>query len=102
MAYAPMIGCKVSKGAKIRNRNNQVPHLTQDTNGKVTNSQLNTTNESQDVSLLLFSTHFKTLTMGQSKFKIKPYETFPAPFVSFMMTGLVWYLHSHYLLLTRP
>ena len=27
---------KVSKGAKIRNRYNQVPHLTQDTNGKVT------------------------------------------------------------------
>ena len=30
---------KVSKGAKIRNRYNQVPYLTQDTNGKVTNSQ---------------------------------------------------------------
>ena len=30
---------KVSKGAKIRNRYNQVLHLTQDTNGKVTNSQ---------------------------------------------------------------
>ena len=30
---------KISKGAKIRNRYNQVPHLTQDTNGKVTNSQ---------------------------------------------------------------
>ena len=30
---------KVSKGAKIRNRYNKVPHLTQDTNGKVTNSQ---------------------------------------------------------------
>ena len=28
---------KVSKGAKIRNRYNQVPHLTKDTNGKVTN-----------------------------------------------------------------
>ena len=28
---------KVNKGAKIRNRYNQVPHLTQDTNGKVTN-----------------------------------------------------------------
>ena len=37
-------------GAKIRNRYNQVPHLTQDTNGKVTNSQLDTTNESQEVS----------------------------------------------------
>ena len=41
---------KVSKGAKIRNRYNQVPLLTQDTNGKVTNSQLDTTNESQEVS----------------------------------------------------
>ena len=41
---------KVSKGAKIRNRYNRVPHLTQDTNGKVTNSQLDTTNESQEVS----------------------------------------------------
>ena len=37
---------KVSKGAKIRNRYNQVLHLTQDTNGKVTISQLDTTNES--------------------------------------------------------
>ena len=40
----------VSKDAKIRNRYNQVPRLTQDTNGKVTNSQLDTTNESQEVS----------------------------------------------------
>ena len=38
---------KVSKGAKIRNRYNQVPHLT---NGKVTNSQLYTSNLSQEVS----------------------------------------------------
>ena len=29
---------KVSKGAKIRNRYNQVQHLTQDTNVKMTNS----------------------------------------------------------------
>ena len=41
---------KVSKGAKIKNQYNQVPHLTQDTNGKVTNSQLDATNESQEVS----------------------------------------------------
>ena len=41
---------KVSKGAKIRNQYNQVPHLTQDTNGKVTNLQLDTTNESQEIS----------------------------------------------------
>ena len=41
---------KVSKGTKNTNRYNQVPHLTQDTNGKVTNPQLDTTNESQEVS----------------------------------------------------
>ena len=41
---------KVSKVAKIRSRYNQVPHPTQDTNGKVTHSQLDTTNESQEVS----------------------------------------------------
>ena len=45
-----MTRIKVSKGAKIRNRYNQVPHPTQDTNGKVANSQLDTTNESQEVS----------------------------------------------------
>ena len=42
---------EVSKGANIRNRYNQVPHLTQNTEGKVTNSQLDTANESQEVSL---------------------------------------------------
>ena len=41
---------RVSKVAKIRNRYNQVPHLTQDTNEKVTNSQLDITNENQLVS----------------------------------------------------
>ena len=40
----------VSKCAKIRNRYNQIPHLTQDTNEKVTNSQLDNINESQEVS----------------------------------------------------
>ena len=41
---------KVIKSAKIRNRCNQVPDLTQDTNGKVTNSQLDITNKSKEVS----------------------------------------------------
>ena len=41
---------KVSKSAKIRNRYNQVPHLTNDTNGKALNSKLDTTNESQKIS----------------------------------------------------
>ena len=39
---------KVRKRAKIRNRNNQAPHLTQDNNGKVIISQLDITNESQE------------------------------------------------------
>ena len=41
---------KVGKRAKIRNRYNKVTHLTQDTNGEVTNSQLDITNGSQEVS----------------------------------------------------
>ena len=41
---------KVRKRAKIRNRYNQAPHLTQDTNGKVTKAQLDITTESQEVS----------------------------------------------------
>ena len=36
--------------ATIRNRYNQTPHLTQDTNGKVTTSQLGITNENEEVS----------------------------------------------------
>ena len=46
--YAHVV--KVRKRAKIRNRYNQAPNLTQDTNGKVTTSQLYITNESQEVS----------------------------------------------------
>ena len=49
-AFEPKSTMEVSRGAKIRNRYNQVPHMTQDTNRKVTNSQLDTTNESQEVS----------------------------------------------------
>ena len=50
LALSVPYGSKVSKGAKIRNRYNKVPHLTQDTNRKVTNSQFEATNESQEVS----------------------------------------------------
>ena len=48
---------KVNKGTKIRNRYNQVPHLTLNTNGKVTNTQLDTTNEGQEVSPFLAGDH---------------------------------------------
>ena len=61
---------KVSKGAKIRNRYNLVPHLTQDTNGKVTNSQLDTTNENQEVSPLNESQEVSPVTIG-SLMKVK-------------------------------
>ena len=63
---------KVSKGAKIRNRYNQVPHLTQGTNGKVTNSQLDTTNESQEVSPFPagdHKAHINSRTQRHSKHK---------------------------------
>ena len=63
---------KVSRGAMIRNRYNQVPHLTQDTNGKVTNSQLDTTNESQEVSPFPagdHKTHINRPTQSYSKRK---------------------------------
>ena len=46
----PVLLNKVSKGAKIRNRYNQVPHLTKNTYGKVTNPQLDTTNEGREAS----------------------------------------------------
>ena len=42
---------------KIRNQYNQVPHLSHDTNGKVTQSQLDTTNESQEVRLFPAGDH---------------------------------------------
>ena len=42
--------CKVRKRTKNKYRYNQAPHLTQDTNGKVTTLQLDITDESQEVS----------------------------------------------------
>ena len=63
---------KVNKGAKIRNRYNQVPHLTQDTYGKATNSQLDTTNESQEVSPFpagVHKAHINRRTQRHSKHK---------------------------------
>ena len=63
---------KVSKGAKVRNRYDQVPNLTQDTNGKVINSQLDTTNESQEVSPFPagdHKAHINRRAQSQSKHK---------------------------------
>ena len=63
---------KVSKGAKIRNQYNQVPHPTQDTNGKVINLQLDTTNEMQKVSPFLtgdLKAHINRRAQRHSKHK---------------------------------
>ena len=63
---------KVSKGPLIRKRYNQVPHLTQDTNGKVTNPPLDTTNESQEVSSFPagdHNAHINRRTQRHSKHK---------------------------------
>ena len=71
---------KVGMGAKIRNRYNQVPHLTQDTNGKVTNSQLDTTNDSQEVSPFPAGdqkAHINRHTQRQSKHKTEKNITDP-------------------------
>ena len=66
--YSKVSNCsiKVNKGAKIRNQYNQVPHLTQDTNGKVTNSQSDTTKESQEVSPFPAGDH-KAHILGQKR-----------------------------------
>ena len=64
-------GMKVSKGAKIRNRYNQVPHLTQDTYGKVTNSQWTPQTRAKRSALSYGSGNInpvvQALTLGQSK-----------------------------------
>ena len=70
----PRVYVKVSKGAKIRNRYNQVPHLTKDTR-KVTNSQIDTTNEGQEVSPFPagdHKAHINRRAQRHSKHKTEP------------------------------
>ena len=55
--FSSMLSFRVKKSAKIRSRYIQVPHLTQDANGKVTNTQLDITNESQGVSSFPIGDH---------------------------------------------
>ena len=66
---------KVSKGAKIRNQYKQVPHLTQNTNGKVTNSQLHTTKESQRVSPFPAGDHKAQVNRGAQRHSKHKTET---------------------------
>ena len=65
---------KVRNWTEIRNLYNQVPHLTQDTNGKVTNSQLDITNESQEVSPLPAGDHKATINTRARKHNIHKTE----------------------------
>ena len=65
---------KANKSAKIRNRYDQVPHLTKDTNVKVTDSKLDTTKESQEVSPFPagdHKAHINRRTQRHSKHKTK-------------------------------
>ena len=58
---------RVRKMAKIRHRYNHPPPLTQDTNGKVTTSQLGITNESQEVSPFPAGDHKASITRRAQK-----------------------------------
>ena len=57
LADLDMLMQKVSMVAKITNRYNQVPHLTQDTNGKVKNSHANAIRESVRASVCVSVAH---------------------------------------------
>ena len=58
---------EVRKRAKIRNQYNQVPHETEDTHVKVTNSQLDMQNESQEVSPFPADDHKATINRHAQK-----------------------------------
>ena len=51
----------------MRNQYNQAPHLTQDTNVKVTTSQLGITNESQEVNPFTAGDHKTSINRGERK-----------------------------------
>ena len=58
---------KVRKRTKIRNRYNQASNLTQDTNRKVTTSQLDITNDSKEVSPFPAGDHKASINRGAQK-----------------------------------
>ena len=60
------LGSKVRKAAKIRNRYNQVPHLTQVTTWESDKVQLNITNKSQEVSSFLAGDHKAAMNRRES------------------------------------
>ena len=58
---------KVKKRAKIRNRYNQAPHLIKDSNEKVTTSQLDITNQSQEASPFPAGDHKESINRRAQK-----------------------------------
>ena len=79
-------------------RYNQVPHLTQDTNEGVTNSQLDTTNESQEVSPFPAGDH-KAHTNSNPVFIESVHKTC-ADYLHIQVTTSVFTLHiTRYLVL---
>ena len=83
-----------STGAKIRNRYNQVPHLTQDTNGRVTNLQLDTTNESQEVSPFQagdLKAHINRRAQRHSKHKTEKHKKNPQKKYRLGMVSKIFY-----------
>ena len=57
---------EVRKRARIRKQYRQAPQLTEDTNGKVTTTQLDITNESQEISLFPAGDH-KAPIIGRAR-----------------------------------
>ena len=68
------IPTKVRNRAKIRNRYNQAPHLTQDTNGKVTTSQLDIISESPGVNPFPAGDHKASTNKREQKHRNYIYE----------------------------
>ena len=90
-----LVTIKVSKGAKIRNRYNQVPHLTQDTNGKVTNSHLDTTNESQEVSPFPAGDHKAHINRRARRHILEDFENASPYFCTFLANRICDWKVTH-------
>ena len=75
------------------NRHNQAPHLTQDTNEKVTTSQLDITNESQDVSPFPAGDHKASINIRAKKHN--KYKTEITKIIHKRSTALERSVNSH-------
>ena len=85
---------KVRKRSKMRHRYNQAPHLTQDTNGRVTTSQLDITNESQEISpicTLLFNSCVRSILVSLSRKMYKIWNLCKIAQVSYCVQLTWWH-----------